>query len=382
MLFETPQLDEAERAVVAEIDEQRRKLRYRLRQPRRWHGSLRRMARARAVQGSNSIEGHHASLDDAVAIGEGVEALDSTQDTRRALAGYRDAMTYVAQLADDPQPSYSADLLRSLHFMIMNHDLDARPGQWRIGDIFVRDEAQEVVVYQGPEVDEVPQLMNELVTALNDPVGDGGESGIIRAAMAHLNLLMIHPFRDGNGRMARCLQSLVLAREGVGDPVFGSLEEYLGANTQAYYDVLATVGGGRWQPNRDARPWIRFVLTAHLRQGRIELRRLRETMRLWEELEHIAAELSLPERSLEALAMAASRLRVRNATYRAMTADQTTKLSEERASRDLRRLADAGLLLPEGEKRGRYYRAAPRLAALRQAITAERDPAELANPFE
>lgn len=376
MLFTTPELDAVETDVAAEIDELRRKLSYRLRQPRRWHGLLRRMARARAVRGSNSIEGYHASLDDAVAVGDNIEPLDAAEDTRKALAGYRDAMTYVGQLADDPSPSYSTDLLRSLHFMMMSHDLGARPGQWRIGDIFVRDDEREVVVYRGPDVDEVPGLIDELTSALNDRATGG--QGLIRAAMAHLNLVMIHPFRDGNGRMARCLQSLVLAREGVGDPVFGSLEAYLGANTQAYYDVLAAVGGGSWQPHRDARPWIRFVLTAHLRQGRIELRRLRETMLLWDELEHIARELSLPERTLNALAAAGHGLRVRNATYRAMTEG----LSDEAASRDLRRLVDADLLVPEGERRGRVYRAAPRLQELRNSIISARDPAEMANPFD
>jgi len=85
--------------------------------------------------------------------------------------------------------------------------------------------------------------------------------------MAHLNLVMIHPFRDGNGRMARCLQSLVLARGGVLSPMFMSIEEYLGRNTHNYYNVLAQVGGGSWQPERDTRPWIRFILTAHLRQA-------------------------------------------------------------------------------------------------------------------
>ena len=48
--------------------------------------------------------------------------------------------------------------------------------------------------------------------------------GQIQAGMAHLNLVMIHPFRDGNGRMARCLQSLVLARGGILNPVFISIE--------------------------------------------------------------------------------------------------------------------------------------------------------------
>ena len=376
MIFQTPQLDVTESSVLAEIRDLRQRLSYRLRQPRQWHGLLRRMTRARATRGSNSIEGYHASLDDAIAIGDDIEPLDATPDTRKSLAGYRDAMTFVLQLADDPHPSYSVDLLRSLHFMMMKHDLAARPGQWRIGDIYVRDDEREVVVYEGPEIDVVPELIDELIETLNAPLRD--ESALMRAAMAHLNLVMIHPFRDGNGRMARCLQALVLAREGVGDRVFGSLEEYLGIHTQAYYDVLGSVAGGSWQPQLDARPWIRFVLTAHLRQGRIELRRVREAERMWDDLERISARHSLPDRSLNALAMAANGLRVRNATYRAMTEG----LSDEAASRDLRRLVDAGLLVPEGEKRGRYYRAGSPLRELREATVSSRDPAEMASPFD
>ena len=60
--------------------------------------------------------------------------------------------------------------------------------------------------------------------------------------MAHLNLVMIHPFRDGNGRMARALQTMVLAQDQVVEPTFSSIEEWLGNNTQEYYDVLAATG--------------------------------------------------------------------------------------------------------------------------------------------
>ena len=375
MLFTTPELDEKEYRAISDIEDLRRRLSYRLRQPRRWHGLLRRMARARAVQGSNSIEGYYASLDDVLAISDDAEPLDAAEETRQALRGYRDAMTYVLQIADDPDPTYCEHLLRGLHFMMLSYDLATRPGQWRIGDIFVRDDAQETVVYQGPDVDEVPSLIREMLLKLNNPVAQ--EPVLVRAAMAHLNLVMIHPFRDGNGRMARCLQTLVLGQEGVGDRVFGSLEEYLGAHTQDYYDVLGSVGGGSWQPHRDARAWIRFVLTAHLRQGRIELRRVREAERLWDELERISAEFSLPERSLNALAMAANGLRVRNATYRAASEE----LSDEAAGRDLRRLVDVELLVPQGEKRGRFYRAAPRLGAIRDEIVAARGPLDTADPF-
>ena len=85
--------------------------------------------------------------------------------------------------------------------------------------------------------------------------------------MAHLNLAMIHPFKDGNGRMARVLQTLVLARERAGRPEFSSIEEYLGRNTDAYYAILQQVGQGRWNPHRDALPWVRFCLIAHYRQA-------------------------------------------------------------------------------------------------------------------
>ena len=56
----------------------------------------------------------------------------------------------------------------------------------------------------------ISSLVEELVEQLS---ANNETPAIVRGAMAHLNLVMIHPFRDGNGRMARCLQTLTLARE-------------------------------------------------------------------------------------------------------------------------------------------------------------------------
>jgi len=253
---------------------------------------------AKAIQGSNSIEGFKATLDDAAAVEVGEQPLDADEETRLALEGYRNAMTYVLQVAAETDFSYSVQLLKSLHFMMTAYDLKNRPGRWRSGAIYVSKESSGEVVYEGPDVEEVPVLMDQLVRQLN---AKDDTPTMVRAAMAHLNLVMVHPFRDGNGRMARCLQTLVLAREGVLAPVFSSVEEYLGADTQAYYDVLEVVGAGQWQPDRDALPWVRFILTAHLRQARTVLRRVKETERLWDELEKIAERHSLPERVISAL---------------------------------------------------------------------------------
>lgn len=379
MLFVTPALAESELAVLAEIDELRSVLRQRIHEPRRWAGSLRRVQLARGVQGSNSIEGFDAALDDALAIDLGQEPLDPDQETEAAIKGYRDAMTFVLQLADESDVTIDEQLLRSLHFMMTGYDLKVRPGRWRAGSIYVHDDESRRVVYEGPEVEHVPPLMRELAQSM---AGETGEPVVVRAAMAHLNLVMIHPFRDGNGRMARCLQTLVLARDGILPPVFSSIEEYLGRNAAAYYDVLATVGRGSWQPHNDARPWLRFALTAHLRQASTMLRRAREIERLYFELDGLIARERLPERSIEALFDAASGLRVRNAVYRALVErNHDLELADPTASRDLRVLADKGLLQPVGEKRGRHYVAGPTLRGIRAEIVSRRPPRDDTDPF-
>lgn len=375
MLFRTPDLGDPERSVLADVDDLKQKLRHRLYEPRRWSGSLRRVQFARAVQGSNSIEGYNASLDDAAAIDLGEAPLDADEETRLAIKGYRDAMTYVLQLASESGFEYSGQLLKSLQFMMTSYDLGKSPGLWRPGVIFVRDERTGTVVYEGADADEVPALMNELASQLNS-LEDSPP--MVRAAMAHLNLVMVHPFRDGNGRMARCLQTLVLAREGILSPVFGSIEEYLGANTQAYYDVLGIVGAGSWQPALDARPWLRFCLTAHLRQARTTLQRVKESERLWGDLEQLTTSTTLPERTIDVLFDAAIGFRVRNSTYRAVHAGEIT---EGVASRDLGQLVKAGLLDPRGEKRGRYYVGSRRLLDLQRAIISARDPRDDSDPF-
>ena len=102
-----------------------------LHEPRRWSGSLRRLSFARNIQGSNSIEGYDAKLDDVAAVAMGEEPLDSTVETRLALEGYRNAMTYVLQRADDNDFECSAGLMKSLHFMMTGYSLANRPGRWR-----------------------------------------------------------------------------------------------------------------------------------------------------------------------------------------------------------------------------------------------------------
>lgn len=373
MMFSINSLTAKETEVIERIEQMREALRFNLRQQRRWTGLIRRATFAKAIQGSNSIEGINVSLEDAIAAADDEEpTLDPKAETWRAIQGYRRAMTYVLQLANDPFFSFSEALLKSLHFMMLEYDISKHPGTWRPGWICVRNEPSGKIVYEGPDVDTVPGLISELIVSLNAP---DGLPCIIRAALAHLNLVMIHPFSDGNGRMARCLQSLVLAREKIIESQFCSIEEYLGQNTQAYYDVLGEVGAGGWHPNRDAHPWIKFCLTAHFHQAHTLLRRLHRAERVWGEVEKIAKKHHLPERTMFALFDASFGIKVRNPLYRS-AAEITLNL----ASRDLANLADLGLLMPHGEKRARYYEASDELKAIYRRER-EREPRSEEDPF-
>lgn len=351
---------------------------HRVAEPRRWLGTLRRTTLARAVQGSNSIEGYDASLDDVAATLDDEPALNADVETQRALAGYRDAMTYVLQVAHDDVARIDEGLIKALHFMMLKHDLPRSPGRWRSGYIAVRHEGTDELVYEGPIADDVPALMDAMIEQVRQDDGPV----LVRAAMAHLNLVMIHPFRDGNGRMGRCLQTLVLAREKILAPVFSSIEEYLGRNTHAYYDVLAEVGQGSWTPQRSTAPWIRFCLTAHYRQARTHLRRVEEMEELWRECAAIAEWRGLQERTVGGLIEAALGLRLRNASYRAIVeATAGEEISDLTASRDLKAMVDARVLQPIGERRGRHYVGRPELRELRDRIRSQRPSAAELDPF-
>ncbi len=376
MIYEAPPLIPADRVVLEQIDELRGELKFYLHRPRRWYGTLRRSTFARAVQASNSIEGYHASVEDVAALIQDEEPLDASDETRQAINGYRDAMTYVVQLAPT-SPTIDASLVRSLHFMMMKYDLSKNPGQWRPGAVWVQD-AQGDTVYEAPDWELVDPLIDELLAQVADDTHDT----MVAAAMAHLNLTLIHPFSDGNGRMARCVQTFVLARDGILAPEFSSIEEYLGQNTRDYYDVLTTVAQGSWSPTRDARPWIEFCLTAHYRQATILLRRIQEAEALWDRCEQAASTHGLPDRVVGALCDASRGWRLRRSLYIKITRSSTGDgISDAMATRDLAAMAGAGLLNAVGEKRGRFYEPTPALHAVWQEIREMRKTRPSTDPY-
>jgi Fic family protein len=371
VLYDPPSLTSEDETVLSEIHQMRKDLRHVLRTPQRWEGMLRRSALARAIRGSNSIEGYDVAEDDAAAAIDGEEPISADEQTFLEIQGYRQALGYVLAMNDADYASFDTAELRAMHYMMLSHDLTKSPGRYRKGPIYVNDDRRNAIVYEGPPAVDVPALMEALVTSLhtglnNDPV--------VRSAMAHLNLVMIHPFRDGNGRMARALATLVLTRSDIGEPEFSSIEEWLGANTEDYYSVLAHTGHGSWQPRDDAHLWLTFNLRAHHMQAQTVARRVDEAGAVWHELDELATGRSLPERTLDALFDAVLGYRVRRGGY-----IKHANVSDQTATRDLTALTAAGLLIPHGSGRGRLYIAGEPLRQIQASLRARREP--LRDPY-
>jgi Fic family protein len=371
MIYANPTLTGEDREVLAQIHEMRRELASVLRAPRRWQGGLRRTMLARAIRGSNSIEGYVVDEDDAAAALDDDEPLSADERTWAEIRGYRQALGYVLQMSGDPHFTIDTSALRSMHYMMLAHDLTKSPGQYRTGPIYVHDEHRGQVVYEGPEARRLPSLMEELAGSLRV---DSDVDPLVRGAMAHLNLVMIHPFRDGNGRMARALQTLAISRQTIVEPAFSSVEEWLGSNTDDYYRVLAITGQGSWRPHADAYLWSAFNLRAHHMQAQTVARRVDEASAIWGELDSLVAEDGLPDRVTGLLYESVLGYRLRRSGYMKLA-----EIEKHTATRDLGRLAEQGLLQPMGETRTRYYVAGERLRALRAEYRRRRRP--LVDPY-
>lgn len=376
MLFSTPALTAADREVLAGIDQMRERLRHQVQaHPAKWTSGLRKFLTADAVAASNSIEGFRVSTQDVQDLMDGERDVDVSEENRAETLAYQAMMTYVQSLHDVADFEYSKGLLNALHWMLQGHRHTRQKvaGQWRKGPVYVTDaDDPAVAAYVAPDADEVPGLMAELVDWLN-AVDDSHP--LIRAAMAHLHLVSIHPWPDGNGRMSRSLQTLMIAREGVLAPEFSSIEAWLGRSrhTRDYYQQLERTGA-TYQPDRDVSGWIRFNLTAYHQQAQTVQHRIDRSAAVWELLATFVDQAGMDERVITALHDVAVVGRIRRARY-----EQSEGLTLQQAQRDLRDLAAAGLLVPVGRTRARFYTEGPQFpeAALERART----PFTLASPY-
>ena len=348
MLFATPSLSAASKRKLEELDELRQRLGREAGQPIRWMGSLRRSFRATAANSSTAIEGYTVTEAEALTLIDGHEPVDPNDNNMMAVSCYARAMDHVVVMAGDPTFHWCDRVIKDLHFDASFFDRSAEPGRWRDKGISVTGSGG-TIAYRAPDAGEVAPLMEEVVDWLRD--GDRDAHVVVRAAMTHLHVVSVHPFTDGNGRVSRIVQALVLAREGLLAPDLASIEQYLGDHTSDYYNALRAVQGGSYQPQRDASSWVRFCIDAHLAQARQRLALIEDAGRRWGRLEALVVQRGWPDRLTIALEQALFGRTDRTAYGREADVSPAT------ATGDLRRLADAGFLAQEGRSRNVHYRA-------------------------
>lgn len=311
-------------------------------------------ARSATVAGSTGIEGNPLRAVDVEAVLAG-----GTPDAgpRAHPADIRDVLNYNRALdlanraALRPDFEWSQELLRRLNATILDGLEDDTGGEYRAGPVTVGG------AYAPPEAARLPRLMSHLEAWLRDD--DGSEHTLIRAGLAHLNVVSIHPWLNGNGRSARVVGSLAVMRRGIAAPELVNVESWIREHAGDYVAALQAAHGPDYRPaDHSATPWLEFF--AQVSVDRLELRN-----RL---LAAASTDLGLLVITLEAarepLAWAPILLASAMGPVRTSALAGALDLSSARVRSMLASMVAAGWLATVGDRRGRSYLAGGRLEDL------------------
>lgn len=320
--------------------------------PRMWAGRTRQDLEAEAVAASTIMEGVAVTVDEARRILAGDRPGGVTAEDAGLVDGYRDAMHFVLARADAPSFAWQSELLLAIHHLVLSGSYPAGAGRFREIQNWLTNRGSGEQVYTSPPPDAVPGLVDGVMGWMNTST----DPGPIQAALVHVSVAGIHPFRDGNGRTARIVASLAMYRSGFRSPFFTSLEQWWGRHVDDYYRAFDCLGP-EWDATADVTPFIEAHVSAQVRQVEaLSLRNATERA-LWTALENlVVGELGLNGRATHAAYDALFAREVTNGYYRGMA-----DVSAVTASHDLGKLVAAGVLQARGAGRSARYVAMPAL---------------------
>lgn len=188
------------------------------------HLELRKENRIKTIHSSLAIENNSLSLEQITAIIEGKRVLGSSneiQEVKNALQAYELLLTL--------NPYEEKDLLKAHKLMMA--DLVERNGKYRKDGVGIFDGNQ--VVHLAPPADRVPFLMSDLFEWLKN----SDVHPLIKSCVFHYEFEFIHPFQDGNGRMGRLWQTVIL-KEWKSVFAWLPIETLIKENQVEYYNAL------------------------------------------------------------------------------------------------------------------------------------------------
>jgi Fic family protein len=201
-----------------------------------------------------------------------------------------------------------------------------------------------IVHYEAVPAARVASDMQRLIDYIETP---STEDGMIRAAIVHLWFLLIHPFEDGNGRIARALADLMLSRARGATNRYCSLSRQILIEQKAYYEEIERAGFGSF----DITPWIVWFLGCYERAAAASITIVQDVIRASNLFElHGDEKYNTRQRKVVR--------KLLDGFDGHLTADKyakLTKVSHDTATRDLADLVEKGVLRREGQSKNTHY---------------------------
>jgi Fic family protein len=302
--------------------------------------TLRRVAMIQSAEASNAIENIHAPR----ARIEALVAEKTTPENRseQEIAGYRDVLALIhSNRAEIPfEPRYVEQLHGTLHSYVGDRDA----GHWKRLDnevSEVRPDGTRVVRFTPVSAAQTPEAMQNLHEELTRALQAGTYSPLLLCAAYVLDFTVIHPFRDGNGRMSRLITLWLLYIVGHDIGRYISIEQLIDNSRETYYEALRRSTEGWHDSEHDLEPWTSYFLGILLAAYR--------------ELESRTATLSGRGSKKALITTFIDSLLVDEFTVSAVR-ENAPGVSDAHISKVLAELKGAGIIEPLGTGRGARWR--------------------------
>jgi Fic family protein len=214
-------------------------------------------ARVQSITASSAIEGVIVADADRAQRIINRQAATLRNRSEQELAGYRDAQDYLFQ--QDWRP-LNAGLILHLHRLLFSHT--AVPGgAFKTEDNLVVDRSPDgsiTVRFKPVSAASTPFTVDDLIERYKQAVAGGEHHPVLLSGLFIHDLLVIHPFEDGNGRVARLLTGAMLSEHGYTVGRYVSLEQAIAESADTYYQALLDSTHGWHEGTADPWPWLGY----------------------------------------------------------------------------------------------------------------------------
>ncbi len=198
-------------------------------------------AMVRTIHYGTHIEGNELNLTEAEKVLKGQEVTARDRDVQEVI-NYRKVMDYTNRFhPKQKEEEITEDIIKDLHKLTVEKILPKeQTGIFRKTQVVVKNSITGEVSFKPPMAVAVSFQIKNLLEFVNNSEEDDINS-VLKSGAVHYELVRIHPFLDGNGRVARAFATLILYKEGYDIRKFFSLEEYFDKDALRYYEALQSV---------------------------------------------------------------------------------------------------------------------------------------------